>query len=101
MPELTIKISISQEAALELAQRLARDDDFRAQLAANPVDTLDQHGISISHNEEVAFAPVLPPKHIVEEALINVAEASEFASSEGFEHQNAFAFWLFVIFAAT
>jgi len=65
------------------------------------VETLAGHGISISHDEEVSFAPVLPPKHVVEEALINITEASEFASAEGFAHENAFAFWLFVIFAAT
>jgi hypothetical protein len=70
-------------------------------VAANPVETLAEHGVSISHGEEVSFSPTLPPKHVVEEALVNVVEASEFASDEGFASQDAFAFWLFVIFMAT
>lgn len=44
---------------------------------------------------------MLPPKHVIEEALINVSEASEFASEAGFSSPDPFAFWLFVVFVAT
>jgi hypothetical protein len=69
-------------------------------VATDPVGTLEKYGISISPGEELGFAPILPPKHVIEEALVNIAEASEFASEAGFQSQDPFAFWIFVIFAA-
>jgi hypothetical protein len=102
VPEITVTLNLSQQDALEVAKRLARDDDFRAQVATNPFETLEQYGISIrSSGEDIAFSPILPPKHVVEEALVNITEASEFASHEGFESQDMFAFWIFVVFVAT
>jgi hypothetical protein len=68
-------------------------------VAHSPVETLAEHGITISG--ELAFAPILPPKHVFEDALMNVVEASEFASDEGFESPDSFAYWIFVILAAT
>ena len=62
---------------------------------------MKEHGITISSETELLIAPMLPPKHVFEEALVNIAEASEFASEEGFESPDMFAFWLFVVFAAT
>jgi hypothetical protein len=43
---------------------------------------------------------MLPPKHVFEEALVNMREASEFAS-DGVESKESYAFWLFVVFVAT
>ncbi len=100
MPEITVNMNLSREQALDFAKRLARDDAFRKEIATNPHGALEQYGIRIS-GDEVRFNPILPPKHVVEEALVNVVEASEFASHEGFQSQDAFAFWMFVVFIAT
>jgi hypothetical protein len=70
-------------------------------VARKPVETLKEHGITISSDDDLAIAPMLPPKHVFEEALVNVAEASEFASDEGFESPDMFAFWIFLVFAGT
>lgn len=43
---------------------------------------------------------MLPPKHVFEEALVNMREASEFAA-DGVEAKESYAFWLFVVFVAT
>jgi hypothetical protein len=65
------------------------------------VETLKEYGIEISSDDDLTFAPVLPPKHVFEDALVNVVEASEFASDEGFESSDSFAYWLFVVLIAT
>jgi hypothetical protein len=70
-------------------------------VARKPVETLKEHGITITSDDDLAIAPMIPPKHVFEEALLNIAEASEFASEEGFESPDMFAFWLFVVFVAT
>jgi hypothetical protein len=103
VPEITANITASQQEALSLAKRLARDDEFRAQVAADPMGVLAEYGINVdlSRTEGVAFSPVLPPKHVIEEALVNVVEASEFASDESFESTDPLSYWLFVIFLAT
>jgi hypothetical protein len=100
VPEITVNLNLTQRDALRLAKRLARDDDFRGQVARDPVGTLRQHGVDISPGN-LGFTPALPPKHVIENALVNVSEASEFASDEGFESPDPFAFWLFVVFLAT
>jgi putative modified peptide len=102
VPEITVNITAGQQEALSLAKRLARDDDFRAQVAADPAGVLAKHGINVDlSGAEVAFSPVLPPKHVIEEALVNITEASEFASDAGFESTDPLSYWLFVIFLAT
>jgi hypothetical protein len=63
------------------------------------VETLAGHGITIS-GDELQFAPILPPKHVIEDALVNVVAASEFASDEGFESPDPFAYWIFFVLAA-
>ncbi len=102
MPEITVNITASQQEALSLAKRLARDDDFRARVASDPAGVLAEHGINIDLSRaEVAFSPVLPPKHVIEEALVNITEASEFASDAGYESADPLSYFLFVIFLAT
>jgi hypothetical protein len=98
--DLTINISTNQAKGLEFAKRLARDDDFRRRAATAPLELLEEYGITIE-GEPLRFSPIVPPKHVVEEALVNVAEASEFADLDGFESEDAFAFWLFMILIAT
>jgi hypothetical protein len=99
VPEITVKLSLSQEQALRLAKQLARDPEVREQVARNPIETLKEYGIEISG--DVNIAPMIPPKHVFEDALLNVQEASEFASDEGFKSDDMFAYWLFVVFVAT
>lgn len=99
MPEINVKLSLTQEQALQLAKLLARDRDVREQVAKNPIETLKEYGIEISG--DVNIAPMIPPRHVFEDALLNVAEASEFASDEGFTSDDMFAYWLFVVFVAT
>jgi hypothetical protein len=98
--DLNISISTSQAKALEFARRLARDDDFRARAAREPRKLLAEYGITIDDGDRIRFSPIVPPKHVVEEALVNVTEASEFADLDGFESADPFAFWLFVCLVA-
>jgi hypothetical protein len=98
--DLTISISTSQAKALEFARRLARDDDFRGRAAREPRKLLAEYGITIDDGDRIPFSPIVPPKHVVEEALVNVSEASEFADLDGFESADPFAFWLFVCLVA-
>lgn len=100
LPDITINLSLSRKNAIDLAQRLARNDDFREEVAANPLEVLGRNGIEITGADASRFAPMLPPKHVFEEALVNVREASQFAS-DGVESAESYAFWLFVVFAAT
>ena len=99
MPEINVKLSLSQEEALQLAKRLARDNDLREQVAKNPIDTLKEYGIEISG--DVTTGVMIPPKHVFEDALLNIEEASEFASDAAFSSDDMFAYWLFVVFVAT
>lgn len=99
--ELNLSINTSQAKALEFAKLLARDDDFRGRAAREPRELLAEYGITIDDGGQTRFSPIVPPKHVVEEALVNIAEASEFADLDGFESEDAFAFWLFVILIAT
>jgi hypothetical protein len=99
--ELTVSFNTTQAKALEFARRLARDDDFRGRAARDPRQLLAEYGITIDDsNRPVHFSPIVPPKHVVEEALVNVTEASEFVELDGFESADPFAFWLFVILMA-
>jgi hypothetical protein len=98
--ELTVKISTSQAKALEFARHLARDDDFRRRAARDPLPLLEEYGFTVEGGDRMHFSPIIPPKHVVEEALVNVTEASEFVELDGFESADPFAFWLFVILLA-
>jgi hypothetical protein len=98
---LSIEIKTTQARALEFARRLARDDDHRRRAAVDPVALLAEYGITISGADSINFPRSVPPKHVVEEALVNVAEASEFADLDGFESEDPFAFYLFMILLAT
>ena len=70
-------------------------------MARKPLETLAEHGITISSDEDLGIAPILPPKHVIEDALVNVVEASEFASDEGFKSPDPFAYWPFLVFLAS
>jgi hypothetical protein len=98
--ELNVSINTSQAKALEFARLLARDDNFRGRAARDPVTLLEEYGITIEGADRIRFSPIIPPKHVVEEALVNVSEASEFVELDGFESADPFAFWLFVILLA-
>jgi hypothetical protein len=98
--ELNLRINTSQARSLEFARLLARDDDFRRRAAREPLQLLEEYGITIEGGDRIHFSPIIPPKHVVEEALVNVTEASEFVELDGFESADPFAFWLFVILLA-
>ena len=99
--ELSIEINTTQARALEFARLLARDDNHRRRAAVEPVALLEEYGITITGAAAINFPRSVPPKHVVEEALVNVAEASEFADLDGFESEDPFAFYLFMILLAT
>jgi hypothetical protein len=98
--QFTVSVDTSQAKALEFARNLARDDGFRRRAAREPRELLAEYGITIDDGGRLRFSPNVPPKHVVEEALVNVAEASEFVELDGFESADPFAFWLFVILMA-
>jgi hypothetical protein len=99
VPEINVKLSLTQEEALQLAKKLARDPDVREQVARDPIETLKGYGIEITG--DVSIKPMIPPRHVFEDALLNIEEASEFASDAGFKSDDMFAYWLFVVFVAT
>jgi hypothetical protein len=99
--KVRVNLSISQEKALEFATRLARDDGFRERAATAPLALLEEYGITIDGGETIDFSPLIPPKHVVEEALVNIREASEYARLDGFASADPFAFWIFLVFLAT
>jgi putative modified peptide len=100
LPQVTINLDLSPQAAIDLAKQLAYDDKFRSDFAQDPVAKLADHGITIE-GDELPIQPVLPPKHVIQEALMNITEASEFAGDRPYDQQLSIAYWLFVIFAAT
>lgn len=101
MPEIVVTINLEQDEALKFVTDLARDDSFREQLATNPLEALASRKITISSSEEIKFSGILPPKHVVEEALVNIEEASEFASGDGSSRTDPFGFWAFLAFIST
>jgi hypothetical protein len=101
MPDIDVSISLTRERALEFATRLARDDDFRAQLATTPQEVLEEYDITISSSEELAFPVTLPPKHAVEDALVNIAQASPFGPGGNGPDFDHLGYWPFFIFIAT
>jgi hypothetical protein len=101
MTEIDVSFRLTRERALEFATRLARDDDFRAQLATSPQEALAEYDITISSSEDIPFPVHLPPKHAVEDALVNIAEASPFARGGGGKDGDALGYWPFFIFLAT
>jgi hypothetical protein len=98
--ELDVSIRTTQARALEFMRNLARDDDFRARAAREPVRLLEEYGFTLVGADRIHFSPLVPPKHVVEEALVNVAEASEFTTLDEFESEDPFAFWLFAVMIA-
>jgi hypothetical protein len=141
MPEIDIQFRATPHDALEFMTRLARDDGFREQVAANPVAVLAAYNIHIvpagradslaaeagagspaermeafgdwasrcdprvRELKEVGFThqSLLPPKHVVEEALANVSHANEFnrPGKGHFEGVDPLGFWLMFPLTAT
>jgi hypothetical protein len=100
MPPITnvsIIVDTSPERALEFMRKLARDDDFRQLVAEDPESTLAEAGITFEPRGILNdhHQGLLPPKHVVEQALVNVPHANEFNRPTGeFEGIDAFGFWL-------
>jgi hypothetical protein len=101
MPEIDVRFRLTRDQALEFATRLARDDDFRAQLATSPQEALADYDITITSSGEITFPVYLPPKHAVEDALVNIAEASPFGPGGNGGDGDVLGYWPFFIFLAT
>lgn len=93
----SVKVESTPEQALDFMRKLARDDGFRERVANDPESALAEHGITfepagiLNDNHQ----GLLPPKHVVEHALVNVPHANEFNRPTGdFEGIDAFGFWL-------
>ena len=100
MSPVEISLGLTPDRALEFATLLARDDDFRARLATAPEEVLEEFDITISSSDERPFTVNVPPKHVVEAALVNVVEASPFG--QGGQHEgDRLSYWPFFIFVAT
>jgi putative modified peptide len=68
-PEQNVRITISDEDARKFLERLATDDDFRAELEQNPAALLRDHGIELQP-ENVPETVKLPPKDEIEAYLV-------------------------------
>ena len=90
-----ISVSATREQAYEFLQRLARDDEFRARLEANPRSVLGDYGVEYMHpEEELELETVtLPPKEQVEQLLEEMGEPDEF----GMVNRQALGWGCFVI----
>ena len=88
-----VKSSITREKAQEIIQRLAEDDEFRAQFEASPRTFLFEHRVDVSP-ESLPETITLPPKDKIRE-LIPLAEdlVGPTASPFGF-------LLLFIVFGA-
>lgn len=104
MAEINVRMQTSPARALEFLTRLAREDgpgSFREQLATNPQEVLAEYGIEISSSEGHEFSTSLPPKHVLEEALVNVKAANEFGPGPAPQEDPPLGFWPFCVFLAT
>jgi hypothetical protein len=102
MAEITVRMQLSPERAVEFLTRLARDEGFREALATRPQSVLEEYNISIqSSDESFGFATSLPPKHVVEEALVNYKAANQFAPDPSPGYDPPLGFWPFLAFLAT
>ena|SRR5215211_1004876 len=68
-PEQNVRITISDEDAQKFLERLATDDDFRAELEQNPAAVLRDHGIELLQPENVPETVTLPPKDDIDAYL--------------------------------
>jgi len=74
-----ITVSATREEAYDFVQRLARDDDFRARLEADPRGILAERGIefTLPEGDPELENVVLPPKEEVERLLEELGEPDE------------------------
>lgn len=68
MAEFRLRIDTSKDRAMEFVSRLADDDDFRAELQADPRKVLWDYGVEVP-DELIPSEVVLPPKEHVAAAL--------------------------------
>ncbi len=67
-PRRHARLSINDEEATEFLDRLANDDEFRAELEKNPRGVLLQHRIDLTH-ESIPESITLPSKEEIQEFL--------------------------------
>jgi hypothetical protein len=68
MAEFRLRIDTSKDRAMEFVSRLAEDDDFRAELQADPRKVLWDYGVEVP-DELIPSEVVLPPKEDVNALL--------------------------------
>lgn len=74
--QLRIHMDISLAQAQEFMERLASDDDFRAELQDYPTEVLADYGLEVP--AELIPTPVtLPPKEEIQEALSAATSGSD------------------------
>jgi hypothetical protein len=103
MAEINVRMQVSPARALEFLTLLARDDGFRERLATNTESVLEEYNIWIDSSDQggIRFSTSIPPKHVVEEALVNVKAANEFGADAAPEVDPPLGFWPFFLFLAT
>jgi putative modified peptide len=60
-PRQKAQLSIKDDEARDILERLANDDEFRAQVESNPREVLLEHRIDLSE-ESIPATVTLPPK---------------------------------------
>jgi hypothetical protein len=88
-----MRIQLTDEAARELAERLADDDAFREAVTADPRSALAPYHIELE-DEDLRKVARLPPKEAVREAIRGVETAAR-DQEEGFFDMLAFLFSVF------
>jgi hypothetical protein len=101
MPQINVRMQISPAKAIEFLTLLARDDGFRKRVATETESVLEEYGIQIESSERLMFSTSIPPKHAIEEALVNYKAANEFGPDPAPDQDPPLGFWPFFLFLAT
>ncbi len=88
-PPVEIRVTATPQQSLEFLEKLARDDEFRDGLRANPRDVLAGYGVEISE-AAIPKDVELPPKEHVEELLATAGEMDPFGRVERAAHGYGF-----------
>lgn len=66
---LEVRLTLSREEAIAFLEKLARDDDFRAQFEQSPYEVLAENGIEVSPAEAIPSTVVAPDPGELESAI--------------------------------
>jgi hypothetical protein len=95
-----VSINISPNEAMEFANRLTYDDQFRGRLEANPVEVLAEYHIYMP-SDQLPRSTTLPPKEELRKTIPALTRGRELSVLESQPETGAFVFgYGFLVFFA-